>query len=801
MPMLKDPSQKYKPYTPINLPDRQWPSRTITKAPIWLSTDLRDGNQALANPMSIPQKTLFFKKLVEVGVKEIEVAYPAASDTDFNFVRGLIEKNQVPDDVWLQVLTPARADLIRRTVESVSGAKHAIIHMYNATSPMFREVVFGNSKEQTIALAVEHTKLVRQLTEEATAKYGTIFRYEYSPETFTQTELDFAVEICDAVKAAWGKAGPGDERIIFNLPATVEIATPNHYADQIELFQRKITEREKIIISLHPHNDRGTAIAAAELAQMAGADRVEGCLFGNGERTGNVDIVVLGMNLYSQGVDPKLDFSDMFSVIETVTQCNELPVHPRHPWAGELVFTAFSGSHQDAIKKGFEHQARRHALDSQEGRNRYWGMPYLPIDPADIGCNYEAIIRVNSQSGKGGIAYIVKQALKLDMPRRMQMAFYQVIQAISDRTGKEMTTEDITSAFRRTYCYGPKSEGRLALRSFAIADASRPGTPTPEAQASRSSSPSSTATPSPRRFVGKISVDGIVREVRGSGTGPLAALLDALRTYLDVDLEVREYSEHSLEEGTEVKAGSFVELITPGTERGVGGYWGVGADADIAGSGLRAVLSAANAYVGDRTLPKLDTSSGFIPGKSGHAAVGQAIHETLHLNLPQRLLQSFSGSILASSKHHDHIPFADIATAFKTRYHFDDGDNQQAKYTLVTYTLTNISPTGDTGRDARRRFDGEITIDGQVTALTGEGNGPLSSLLGALEGVTGKLYEIKEYTQHSIGEGSGVRAASFVELSLDGGKQTAWGAGADEDITASGLRAVLSAASRFEDKQ
>ncbi|KAG8928253.1 hypothetical protein FRC00_001812 [Tulasnella sp. 408] len=699
MPMLKDPSQKYQPYTPINLPDRQWPSRTITKAPIWLSTDLRDGNQALANPMSIPQKTLFFKKLVEVGVKEIEVAYPAASDTDFGFVRGLIEKNQVPDDVWLQVLTPARADLIRRTVASVAGAKHAIIHMYNATSPMFREVVFGNSKEQTIALAVEHTKLVRQLTDEATAKYGTIFRYEYSPETFTQTELDFAVEICDAVKAAWGRAGPGDDRIIFNLPATVEIATPNHYADQIELFQRKITEREKIIISLHPHNDRGTAIAAAELAQMAGADRVEGCLFGNGERTGNVDIVVLGMNLYSQGVDPKLDFSDMFSVIETVTQCNDLPVHPRHPWVGELVFTAFSGSHQDAIKKGFEHQARRHALDSQEGRNRYWGMPYLPIDPADIGCNYEAIIRVNSQSGKGGIAYIVKQALKLDMPRRMQMAFYQVIQAISDKTGKEMTTEDITSAFRRTYCYGPKSEGRLALRSFAIADASRPGTPTPEAEASRSSSPSSTATPSPRRFVGKLSVDGIVREVRGSGTGPLAALLDALRTYLDVDLAVREYSEHSLEEGTE------------------------------------------------------------------------------------------------------HIPFADIATAFKTRYHFDDGDNQQAKYTLVTYNLTNISPTGDTGRDARRRFDGEITIDGQVKALTGEGNGPLSSLLGALEGVTGKLYEIKEYTQHSIGEGSGVRAASFVELSLDGGKQSAWGAGADEDITASGLRAVLSAASRFEDKQ
>ncbi|KAG8897154.1 hypothetical protein FRB99_008396 [Tulasnella sp. 403] len=693
--------------------------------------------------------------------------------------------------VETKVLTPARADLIKRTVDSVAGAKKAIIHMYNATSPLFREVVFRNSKEQTIALAVEHTKLVRQLTEECTAKHGTIFKYEYSPETFTQTEIEYAVEVCEAVKAAWGKAGTGDERIIFNLPATVEIATPNHYADQIEMFCRTISEREKIVISLHPHNDRGTGIAAAELGLLAGADRVEGCLFGNGERTGNVDLVTLAMNQYSQGVNPNLDFSDMFSVIETVTQCNDLPVHPRHPYAGELTFTAFSGSHQDAIKKGFEHQSKRHILAAQEGRPRYWCMPYLPIDPADIGCNYEAIIRVNSQSGKGGIAYIVKQALQLDIPRRMQMAFYQVVQAIADRTGKEMTTDDITTAFKETYRYGSKHEGRLSLRSFTITDTSRPSTPLD----SRPSSPSSTDSSTPRRFVGMISVDGIVREIRGTGNGPLSALLDALRTYLDIDLEIREYSEHSFGEGTGVKAGSYVELVTPGTERGIAGVWGVGADADIAGSGLRAVLSAANGFIGTKDLPNLDTSSGFIPGKSPTSIVSKALYQTLQLEVPKGMLTAFRDVVVAGSPAASNIPFDTLANAFKSKYHFDDGTPGSARYTLVSYHLTNISPTGDTGRDARRRFEGEITIDSHVTKIVGEGNGPLSSLIGALETHTGRNYMIKDYHQHSIGEGSGVRAASYVQLVTDAG-ETAWGAGTDEDITASGLRAVLSAATK-----
>ncbi|TFY55085.1 hypothetical protein EVG20_g9450 [Dentipellis fragilis] len=473
--MLVDPSQKYKPYTPLKLDNRQWPTKTFTKPPIWLSTDLRDGNQALANPMTIEQKTTFFKLLVECGFKEIEIAYPAASETDFNFVRGLIDNKTIPDDVWIQVLTPAREDLIKRTIDSVAGCKQAIIHMYNATSPLFREVVFKNNQQQTVALSEKHTKIVRQLTEECTAKHGTKFRYEFSPETFSQTEPEFAVEVCNAVKAAWGKAGTEPmERIIFNLPATVEIAPPNHFADQVEYFHTHITEREKIYISLHPHNDRGCGIAAAELGMLAGGDRVEGCLFGNGERTGNVDIVNLALNQYTQGIHPNLDFSDIQHVIDVVTQCNDLPVHPRHPYAGELVFTAFSGSHQDAIKKGFEEQTKRHALARKNGEKEIWEMPYLPIDPAELGCSYEAVIRVNSQSGKGGIAYLIKQHLHLDLPRKMQVAFYQVVQTVADREAREMTVEDITGAFRDSYHFGGgKYEGRLALRSFKITGSCR----------------------------------------------------------------------------------------------------------------------------------------------------------------------------------------------------------------------------------------------------------------------------------------------------------------------------------------
>ncbi|KIM30971.1 hypothetical protein M408DRAFT_65910, partial [Serendipita vermifera MAFF 305830] len=594
----KDPSQKYKPYTPVNLPDRQWPSKVATTSPIWLSTDLRDGNQALANPMSIDQKTRFFRQLVKCGLKEIEIAYPAASETDFGFVRGLIEGGEVPDDVWIQVLTPARADLIKRTFESIAGAKNVIIHMYNATAPLFRSVVFRNSKEQTIALAVDHTNVVRQLVEEYEKKYNTNFRYEYSPELFTQTEPDFAVEICDKVMEAWGRAGEEKmQRIIFNLPSTVEIAPPNHYADQIEYFCRHVKNREKIVVSLHPHNDRGQGIAAAELGLLGGADRIEGCLFGNGERTGNVDLVTLALNQYSQGIATGLDFSDIQSVIDTVVYCNDLPVHPRHPYAGELVFTAFSGSHQDAIKKGFEAQNARWSEAKLKGEPQIWDMPYLPLDPADLGCTYEAVIRVNSQSGKGGIAYLVKQSLEFDLPRKMQVAFYAIVQAIAEKTGKEMRVDDIVQAFCSSYFYrapGIQStsevdQGRLGLKSFRFYHGSQSEVlDYPRA---------SQVLDEHRRFVGRISVDGQERHLRGEGNGPLSALLDSLRTNLDLNFAIREYSEHGIGQGTNVQAASYVQLveILPGKTSGEGEtYWGVGVDSDIAGSGLKAVLSAVN---------------------------------------------------------------------------------------------------------------------------------------------------------------------------------------------------------------
>lgn len=588
--------------------------------------------------MSNDQKMRFFRHLVQIGFKEIEVAYPAASETDFAFVRELVNGSEVPDDVWVQVLTPARADLIEKTFEACAGLKNCIIHMYNATSCLFREVVFNNNREETIQLATEHTALVRKLAEKYAKSHGTNFRYEYSPETFSQTETLYAVEVCEAVKKTW-LAGSGsvfadgrkEERIIFNLPATVEVATPNVFADQVEMFISGLTEREKCIISLHTHNDRGCAVAAAELGVMAGADRVEGTVLGNGERTGNVDLVTLGLNLYSQGYTPGLDFSDMFSIIDTVTECTGLPVHPRHPYAGELVFTAFSGSHQDAIKKGFEAQHKREAAG-----DKIWNMPYLPIDPADVGCTYEAVIRVNSQSGKGGIAYIIKTALALDIPRRMQVAFYSVIQQKSEETGKEMTVKDITGAFREAYRFGTGQSGRLVLKSFTMENqsASRSssimGTPETHARDGRSrvshlSLTNATPEPSPdrngshhnsnnhnddlpsvpRKIAATVVVDGETRKITGDGNGPLSAFLDALNGDLGISLSVREYSEHAVGIGSDVKAATYIEVIPPDVDpkdKTRGGFWGVGVDADITASGLKAVISAANGWLGEQDL-------------------------------------------------------------------------------------------------------------------------------------------------------------------------------------------------------
>ncbi|ALL63167.1 2-isopropylmalate synthase [Paraburkholderia caribensis MBA4] len=434
--MLRIPAEKYRPFPTVRLTGRKWPTRTIERAPIWMSTDLRDGNQSLIEPMSIAQKTEFFEMLVAIGFKEIEVGFPSASQTDFDFVRKLIDEKRIPDDVTIEVLVQSRADLIARTFEALEGVPRAIVHLYNAICPSFRKIVFNQSQDEVKALAVEGTRIIR---EHADARPQTHWTYQYSPETFSMTELPFAREVCDAVAQTWRPTR--DHKMIVNLPATVEAATPNVYADQIEWMDRNLGYRDSIVLSVHPHNDRGTAVAAAELALMAGADRIEGCLFGNGERTGNVDIVTLAMNLYTQGIDPGLDFSDIDAVRRVVERCNQIPVHPRHPYAGDLVYTAFSGSHQDAIRKGFV----------QQQPDAVWEVPYLPIDPADVGRSYDAVIRVNSQSGKGGATYLVERGMGFALPRRVQIEFSHAVQTVADQSGEEVTGDAICALFAREY--------------------------------------------------------------------------------------------------------------------------------------------------------------------------------------------------------------------------------------------------------------------------------------------------------------------------------------------------------------
>ncbi|KAL7007314.1 hypothetical protein EMMF5_003153 [Cystobasidiomycetes sp. EMM_F5] len=599
--MLKDPSTKYKPFKPVDIPDRTWPSRQITAAPRWLSSDLRDGNQALVNPMTVEQKTRFFNLLVKCGYKEIEVSYPAASDTDFNFTRMLIDRKLgVAEGVWLQVLSPAREDLIRRTFEAVRGAPRVIFHMYNATSPCFRSVVFNNDKPQTVDLALRHVKLIRELVDESIARGdGTEWQFEYSPETFSQTEEDFAYHICNQVQDMWfaDKDRSKMHPIIFNLPATVEISTPNHYADQIEYFCRHLADRKTACISLHCHNDRGCATAATELGILAGAQRVEGCLFGNGERTGNVDLVQVALNLYTQGISPNVDFSDLQSIIDIATECNELPVHPRHPYAGDLVFCAFSGSHQDAIKKGFAAYKRG---------GGHWEIPYLPIDPQDLGCTYEAVIRVNSQSGKGGVSYIVQERLDFDMPRKMQIAFYQVIQAVADRTSKELSQDDIERIFRTTYHIGEGYQGRIVLLDYSLTQSPNNGPGSSSASLSVRSPNGASGGFSfahnanqpgvkNRYFTGKILDGSTERTISGLGNGPISSLLDALRKDCDIDLSVREFSEAAIGQGSDTRAASYVELVNPAGK----GAWGVGDNVDSTSAILQAVLSAVNAHVTD----------------------------------------------------------------------------------------------------------------------------------------------------------------------------------------------------------
>ena len=554
MTMLQDPSVKYRPFPQIQLADRRWPSQTITKAPRWLSTDLRDGNQALIDPMGAEKKTRFFDLLVKVGLKEIEVGFPSAGATEFDFIRGLVDTGRIPDDVLVQVLTQSRQDLIERSFESLAGVHAAIVHLYNAVSPLWRQVVFGMEQAEIRGIAESGAKVLR----DQAAKYPqTQWHFEYSPETFSTAELDFSIECCEAVM---GILRPTPENpIILNLPATVEAATPNIYADQIEYFCRNLPNRESAIISLHTHNDRGTGVAAAELGLMAGADRVEGCLFGNGERTGNCCLVTVALNLYTQGVDPKLDFSDIDQVIQTVEYCNQLKVPERHPYGGELVFTAFSGSHQDAIKKGFAAQEKRN--------DELWAVPYLPIDPADLGRNYEAVIRVNSQSGKGGFAWVIEQDQGLKLPKRMQAHFSKHVQDLADELGRELQANDIWDVFRKVY--------RLdEPQRFQLIDWDEGRAPDGN-----------------RIFAGKIGVDGKEQSVSGRGNGLISSVIATLAESFGINLEVRDYAEHSMGKSSDARAAAYVECVKPDGST----VWGVGIDEDVATASVRAVLSAANA--------------------------------------------------------------------------------------------------------------------------------------------------------------------------------------------------------------
>ena len=557
MTMLKNPAEKYRPFPVINLPDRQWPSRVIEKAPRWLSTDLRDGNQALIDPMGAEKKTRFFDLLVKIGTKEIEVGFPASGATDFDYIADLVRSGRVPDDVTVQVLTQSRRDLIETSFASLEGSARAIVHLYNAVSPAWRRIVFGMSQEQVKQIAIDGAKVMR----DSAAKYpGTDWHFEYSPETFSTAEVEFSVEVCAAVMEVL-QPSP-DHPIIFNLPATVECAMPNIYADQIELFGRMIPNRNSVVISLHTHNDRGTGIAAAELGLLAGADRVEGCLFGNGERTGNCDLVTIALNMYTQGIDPGLDFSDIDGIAKTVEYCNQLPIHPRHPYVGELVYTSFSGSHQDAIKKGFAAREQQNELT--------WEMPYLPIDPADLGRSYEAVIRVNSQSGKGGFAWVLEQDQGLKLPKKMQAHFSGHVQELADKVGRELFAEDIWEVFQRAYHLNtPQHFQLIDFDEVRAADGTR-------------------------IFAGKIGVDGKEQSVSGRGNGLISSVVATIAEAFGVTLEIKDYTEHAMGAGSDARAAAYVECTLPDGRT----VWGVGIDEDVATASVRAVLSAANGAAG-----------------------------------------------------------------------------------------------------------------------------------------------------------------------------------------------------------
>lgn len=562
--MLKDPSTKYKNVKRISLPNREWPNKSLTKAPRWLTTDLRDGNQSLPDPMSIAEKKEMFHKLIDIGFKEIEVSFPSASQTDFDFTRYAVEN--APGDVMIQVLTQSREHLVKRTVESVKGAKKACIHTYLATSDVFRDVVFNMSQEQAIEKAVESTLLVRSLTKDSTDPeiQKTEWSFEFSPECFSDTPTEFAVQICDAVMKAWEPTT--ENPIIFNLPATVEVAGPNVYADQIEYFCKNISDRSKCIISVHPHNDRGCSVAAAELGLLAGADRVEGCLFGSGERTGNVDLVTMALNLYTHGISPELDFSDLEGVIEISERCTKINTHPRAPYGGSLVVCAFSGSHQDAIKKGFNKQKE----DSK------WQIPYLPLDPKDIGRSYEAVIRVNSQSGKGGAAWVILRSLGLDLPRHLQVQFSTIVQNEADKVGRELKVEEIVEIFKKSYLVNEP----VVLKDFEITKNKNSNNPDND-----------------REVVAVIEESGEKKTVKGNGNGPISSFVDAISQRYGTLFEVLHYSEHSIGSGAQSKAATYIQLSYVNTENKKVVEWGCGINSDVSQASIQAIVSVVNSAI------------------------------------------------------------------------------------------------------------------------------------------------------------------------------------------------------------
>ena len=553
--IINDSANKYRPFKSINLAERTWPSNTITKSPLWCSVDLRDGNQALIEPMGEERKLRMFNLLLEIGFKEIEVGFPSASQTDFDFVRKIIKENLIPNDVTIQALTQARPELIKKTFEALEGAKQAIVHVYNSTSTLQRKVVFNSDEAGIKKIAIDGAKWVK---EESELYDQTDWSFEYSPESFTGTELPYAVEVCNAVNEIWQ---PNEQKkTIMNLPATVEMASPNTYADQIEWMCRNLQDRENVIVSLHPHNDRGTAVAATELGVMAGADRIEGTLFGNGERTGNVDIVTLALNMLTQGVDPHLDFSNINPIMREAEYCNQLPVHPRHPYAGDLVFTAFSGSHQDAIKKGL--------TELRNSNQELWEVPYLPIDPSDVGRSYEAVIRINSQSGKGGVAYLLEKDHGLSMPRRLQIEFSQVIQKIADESGKEISPSDIWDNFQETYL---NSSGRYEFIEHHINSSSnKDGTQSDE-----------------------ITIDlkhnSDVVTIEGCGNGPIDAMIDAIKKSFNLEIKISDYHQHAISSGSDAKAVAYSELVLANKS-----VWGVGMHQNTVIAGLLSVISGLN---------------------------------------------------------------------------------------------------------------------------------------------------------------------------------------------------------------